>query len=82
MENLIIITESDFKKWVKEAVNECILKTNQAVQENPKALDGLLNREEIAKFLRISLVTLTDWVSEGCHHTNSGAGFILIKKRY
>ena len=31
MENLIIITESDFKKWVKEAVNECILETNQAV---------------------------------------------------
>ena len=31
MENLIIITESDFKKRVKEAVNECILETNQAV---------------------------------------------------
>ncbi len=65
MENLIIITESDFKKWVKEAVNECILETNQAFLDNSKAFDGLLNREEIAKFLRISLVTLTDWVKRG-----------------
>ena len=65
MGNLIIITESDFKKWVKEAVNECILEANQAVQDNPKSIDGLLNRDEIANFLRISLVTLTDWVKRG-----------------
>lgn len=65
MENLIILTEYDFKKWVKEAVNECLLETNQAVQDYPKAVDGLLNREEIAILLRISLVTLTDWVKRG-----------------
>ena len=27
--------------------------------------DGLLNRKEIAQFLRISLVTLTDWMKRG-----------------
>ena len=27
--------------------------------------EGLLNRREIAKFLRISLVTSTDWVNRG-----------------
>ena len=65
VENEASHNQSDFKKWVKEAVNECILETNKAVQENPKAVDGLLNREEIAKFLRISVVTLTDWVKRG-----------------
>jgi hypothetical protein len=65
MENLIILSEGDFKKWVKDAVKECLLETNQSTQNNPKDGDGLLNRKEIAIFLRISLVTLTDWIKRG-----------------
>lgn len=65
MENLIILSESDFKKWVKEAVKECMQETNQAVQRKPNEDEGLLNRKEIAKFLRVSLVTLTDWMRRG-----------------
>jgi predicted DNA-binding transcriptional regulator AlpA len=65
MENVIILSENDFKKWVKEAVKECIQETNQAVQINPNTDEGLLNRKEIAKFLRVSLVTLTDWIKRG-----------------
>jgi len=82
MENLIIITESNFKKWVKEAVNECVLGTNQAVPENPKAEDELQNREEIAKLLRISLVTLTDWVKCGLPSHKQRGRVYFIKKRY
>jgi excisionase family DNA binding protein len=65
MENVIILSENDFKKWVKEAVKECMQETNQAVQINPNEDEGLLNRKEIAKFLRVSLVTLTDWIKRG-----------------
>lgn len=65
MENVIILSENDFKKWVKEAVKECILETNRPVQINPNTDEGLLNRKEIAKFLRVSLVTLTDWIKRG-----------------
>ncbi len=65
MENLIILIESDFKKWVKEAVKECMQETNQAVQIKPNEDKVLLNRKEIAKFLRVSLVTLTDWIKRG-----------------
>jgi excisionase family DNA binding protein len=65
MENLIILSESDFKKWVKEAVKEFMQETNRGVQINPNEDEGLLNRKEIAKFLRVSLVTLTDWIKRG-----------------
>jgi hypothetical protein len=65
MENVIILSESDFKKWVKEAVKECMQETNQPVKIKPDIDEGLLNRKEIAKFLRVSLVTLTDWIKRG-----------------
>ncbi len=65
MENLLILTENDFKKWVKEAVKECMLESNQDNSGVEKIEEGLLNRKEIAKFLRISLVTLTDWIKRG-----------------
>jgi hypothetical protein len=65
MENLIILSESDFKKWVKEAVKECMQEANQPVKIKPTIDEGLLNRKEIAKFLRVSLVTLTDWIKRG-----------------
>src|SRR5215471_17728224 len=64
METVYIPTESDFKKWVKEAVSEYLHEHWQ--QPTSKADDDhLLNRKEIAKFLRISLVTLTDWMKRG-----------------
>ncbi len=69
METLFIPTESDFRKWIKEAVMECLEGTsmNGASKENKE--EPLLNRKEVAKLLRISLVTLTDWMKRGlpCH---------------
>ncbi len=37
----------------------------QKIQRKEQKEDDLLNRDEIAKFLRISLVTLTDWMQRG-----------------
>jgi Helix-turn-helix domain len=69
METLFIPNESDFKRWIKEAVKEVFQDARQTDENNNSTGEGLLNRKEIAKFLRISLVTLTDWMKRGlpCH---------------
>ncbi|MGI8949958.1 MAG: helix-turn-helix transcriptional regulator [Chitinophagaceae bacterium] len=70
METLFIPTETDFKKWVKEAVKEYLQEHLESAVSKNTSEDYLLNRKEIAKFLRISLVTLTDWMKRGLpsHH--------------
>ena len=65
METFYIPNENDFKKWIKEAVIECLVDYLQKSTATDEKDEGLLNRREIAKFLRISLVTLTDWVKLG-----------------
>jgi predicted DNA-binding transcriptional regulator AlpA len=65
METLFIPTENDFKRWVKDAVKEYIQEHLQLTTSKVNDNEGLLNRKEIAKFLRISLVTLNDWMKRG-----------------
>ena len=80
MDNLFILTEKDFKNWVKEAVRECLKEyLKQQTFENPDD-NHLLNRKEIAAFLRISLVTLTDWVKRGLP-SHSQRGRVYFDKK-
>lgn len=65
METLYIPNENDFKRWIKEAVKEFFQDSVQKEKQNAQIGEDLLNRKEIANFLRISLVTLTDWVNRG-----------------
>ena len=65
METLYIPNENDFKRWIKEAVKEYLRDSLQKTTASEQGEDVLLNRKEIAKFLRISLVTLTDWIKWG-----------------
>lgn len=65
METLFIPSENDFKKWIREAVNDCLQEYVQKSPSNAEREDGLLSRKEIAKFLKVSLVTLTDWMKRG-----------------
>lgn len=66
MESVYILTEIEFKRWVKEAVKECIAEQKQeAGTVTNENAERLLNRKEIAGFLRVSLVTLTDWIRRG-----------------
>ena len=65
METLFIPNENDFKRWIKEAVRECLNETLVIEKGDSRVEDKLLNRKEIAEFLRISLVTLNDWVNRG-----------------
>ncbi len=78
MESLFILTESDFKRWVKEAVKECLQDAvvKDVSRENEE--EPLLNRKEIAQVLRVSLVTLTDWMKRGlpCHKQRGRVYFL------
>jgi excisionase family DNA binding protein len=65
METLFIPNENDFKRWIKEAVKEFFQDLKTIGKENEQKEEDLLNRKEIAEFLRISLVTLNDWVNRG-----------------
>ena len=65
METLFIPNENDFKRWIREAVKECMLDSSQKLSINENNEELFLNRAEISKLLRISLVTLTDWIKRG-----------------
>jgi DNA-binding transcriptional regulator YhcF (GntR family) len=65
METLFIPNESDFKRWIRDAVRECFENKILTGKETNQDGDKLLSRKEIAEFLRISLVTLNDWVNRG-----------------
>ena len=81
METLYIPNESDFKRWIKEAVREFFENSAQKEKPDEQNGEGLLNRKEIARFLRISLVTLTDWISRGYRHINKEVGFTLTEMK-
>jgi hypothetical protein len=81
METLFIPTENDFKKWIKEAVKECMQEAYLPVKSVNMTDDSFLNRKEVAKFLRISLVTLTDWMKRGLPSHQQRGRIILTKKK-
>ena len=65
METFVIPTENDFKRWIKEAVKELFDERERNQNENISQEERLLNRKEIPHFIRISLVTLNDWIKRG-----------------
>jgi excisionase family DNA binding protein len=65
LDTLFIPTEQDFKRWIKEAVEESIEKMISGRSASTDSTDELISREEIAQVLDISLVTLNEWMKEG-----------------
>jgi len=65
METLFIPNENDFKRWIKEAVKDFLQEFMKEELKDEQKEEDLLNRKEIAKFLRVSLPTLTDWIKRG-----------------
>ena len=65
METLFIPNENDFKRWIKEAVKDFLQEFRKKELKDEQYEEDLLNRKEIAKFLRVSLPTLTDWIKRG-----------------
>mgnify|MGYP003575298842 CR=1 FL=1 len=78
METVYIPVESDFKRWVKEAVQEYY---QNAVPKNAVKKDtanDLIGRKEVAKLLQVSLVTLTDWMKRGLpYHKQRGRVYFI-----
>lgn len=65
METLFIPTENEFRIWVKEAVKECLQEYFTSSKPLGENGEPLLSRGEVANILRVSLVTLTDWMKRG-----------------
>jgi excisionase family DNA binding protein len=65
MDSLFIPTENDFRKWIRDAVKECLENAAPKSPRTDEKADLLISRKEIAQYLGISLVTLTDWMKRG-----------------
>jgi hypothetical protein len=75
MPHLFVPQEEDFKRWIHEALRKewkAIAWELTAVRAGKD--EPLLTRKEIAGYLRISLVTLGDWVKTGlpCRRAEEG----------
>jgi hypothetical protein len=79
MDTLYIPNENDFRRWIKEAVQEGLDKA-AAKNLSPATTEEepLLSRKEVAGIFRISLVTLHDWMNRGlpCHKQRGRVYFI------
>ena len=79
MDALFIPNENDFRRWIREAVKECLENTpiKNAQSDQPQE-EPLLTRKEIAGIFRISLVTLHDWMKRGlpCHKQRGRVYFL------
>lgn len=78
MEAVYIPTENDIKKWVKEAVKDCMGEMGKPISGVANQEEPLLGRKEIATFLKISLVTLNRWTKLGlpCHRLDRKVYFL------
>ena len=79
MDTLFIPNENDFRKWIREAVKECLENTPvKSAHPDQTQEESLLTRKEIAGIFRISLVTLHDWMNRGlpCHKQRGRVYFI------
>ena len=79
MDTLFIPNENDFRRWIKEAVQEGLEKAAvKSTLAAPIEEEPLLSRKEIASLFRISLVTLHDWMNRGlpCHKQRGRVYFI------
>lgn len=79
METLFIPNENDFKRWIEEAIKDFLHEFSKMELKDEQNKEDLLNRKEIAKFLRVSLPTLIDWIKRAYLLINKEVWFILIK---
>jgi excisionase family DNA binding protein len=82
MERIIVVSEVELKTSIREVIREelpNLIATSKAAGNGDEA--PLMTRAEIAKYLRISLVTLTDWVKRGLPvHRKRKRGRVLFIK--
>ena len=80
METIIITSETEIKRWIREILREELLALAPKTQGSSPGYDEpLLTRKEIAGYLRISLVTLHDWMNKGLPHIRKGNRVLFLK---
>jgi excisionase family DNA binding protein len=80
METIIITSETEIKRWIREILREELLALAPKTQASSPGYDEpLLTRKEIAGYLRISLVTLHDWMNKGLPHIRKGNRVLFLK---
>jgi len=80
MITLLIPDEMDIKQWIKEALREYFEETAFTQSTAEQNGEPLLTRKEIAEFLKISLVTLHDWMKKGLpNHKQRGGKVYFIR---
>ena len=81
MDTIFIPNENDFKRWIREVVIESLEEYFSKHKVDDNSEQELLTRKQIAKKLKISLVTLTDWVKRGLpSHKQRGRVFFIYKE--
>lgn len=65
MSTVFIPTENDFRNWIREAIKESLDNRDFKRPGISETDSQLLSRKEIAAYLGISLVTLTQWMKRG-----------------
>jgi len=82
METVSIPNEEDIKRWVREIIREELAILFSKIRtSNGDGQEPLLTRKEIAAYLRISLVTLSDWIKRGLPvHRKRKRGRVLFIK--
>jgi excisionase family DNA binding protein len=80
METIIITSETEIKKWIREILHEELARTLSSAQPaSPDYAEPLLTRKEIAGYLKISLVTLHDWINKGLPCIRQGRRVLFLK---
>lgn len=80
MDTLFIPNENDFRRWIREAVKECLENTpiKTPTSANKTEEESLITRKEVAYMFRISLVTLHEWMKQGLpFHKQGGRVYFL-----
>jgi excisionase family DNA binding protein len=82
MDTVIVTTEADLRRIIREALREELLLIPGYVNgKDSSGPEALLTRAETAALLRISLVTLTTWVKDGLPaHRKRKGGRVLFEK--
>jgi predicted DNA-binding transcriptional regulator AlpA len=78
METIIVPTESDFRKWIKEALVDYFEGNPLKINNMGGPEEDFLNRKQVAGIFGISLATLHVWMNKGlpCHKQRGRVYFL------
>ena len=82
MDVVVVCSEEDIRRIMREVVRDELVRSMAKIEQlRPIVEEVLLTRTEMAKFLRISLVTLGDWIKRGLPvHRKRKRGRVLFIK--